>query len=93
MFKTGHARIFRCKTGNVDVASVQAEIEAALGDSFISVSRGLVVNAEFIRKIGSRSCVLKDGREILLSRKKRDLIHDAYGEYVFSQLTQHKMQK
>ncbi len=71
----------------------QAEIEAALGDSFISVSRGLVVNAEFIRKIGSRSCVLKDGREILLSRKKRDIIHDAYGEYVFSQLTHHKMQK
>ena len=68
----------------------QAEIEAALGDSFISVSRGLVVNAEFIRKIGSRSCVLKDGREILLSRKKRDIIHDAYGEYVFSQLTQHQ---
>ena len=32
VFKTGHARIFRCKTGDVDVASVQAEIEAALAD-------------------------------------------------------------
>lgn len=40
------------------------------------------------------SCTRKPaGREILLSRKKRDIIHDAYGEYVFSQLTQYKMQK
>ena len=33
VFKTGHARIFRCKTGDVDVASVQAEIEAALAEN------------------------------------------------------------
>ena len=86
-----HYWILHLEDGNtVKARMTQAEIEAALGDSFISVSRGLVVNAEFIRKIGSRSCVLKDGREILLSRKKRDIIHDAYGEYVFSQLTQHK---
>ena len=89
-----HYWMLHLEDGNtVKARMTQAEIEAALGDSFISVSRGLVVNAEFIRKIGSRSCVLKDGREILLSRKKRDIIHDAYGEYVFSQLTQHKMQK
>lgn len=89
-----HYWILHLEDGNtVKARMTQAEIEAALGDSFISVSRGLVVNAEFIRKIGSRSCVLKDGREILLSRKKRDIIHDAYGEYVFSQLTHHKMQK
>ena len=86
-----HYWMLHLEDGNtVKARMTQAEIEAALGDSFISVSRGLVVNAEFIRKIGSRSCVLKDGREILLSRKKRDIIHDAYGEYVFSQLTQHQ---
>ena len=32
VFKTGHARIFRCKTGDVDVAAVQAEIAAALAE-------------------------------------------------------------
>ena len=89
-----HYWMLHLEDGNtVKARMTQAEIEAALGDSFISVSRGLVVNAEFIRKIGSRSCVLKDGREILLSRKKRDIIHDAYGEYVFSQLTQQHTQK
>ena len=36
VFKTGHARIFRCKTGDVDVVSVQAEIEAALADGLSS---------------------------------------------------------
>ena len=33
VFKTGHARIFRCKTGEVDVAAVQAGIEAALAEN------------------------------------------------------------
>ena len=36
VFKTGHARIFRCKTGDVDVASVRAEIEAALAENLSS---------------------------------------------------------
>lgn len=85
-----HYCILLLSDGNtIKTRMTQAEIQAALGDSFLSVSRGLVVNAEFIRKIGSRSCVLKDGREVLLSRKKLDSIHDAYGKYVFSQLSQH----
>lgn len=36
VFKTGHARIFRCKTGDVDVAAVQADIGAALAEDLSS---------------------------------------------------------
>ena len=46
-----------------------------------------LVNVEFIRQLGPKSCVLKDGREILLSRKNTDEIHAAYAAYVFSQLS------
>ena len=52
------------------------------------VSRGLVVNVEFIRQLGPKSCILKDGREILLSRSNTEEIHSAYAEYVFSQLSE-----
>lgn len=65
----------------------QSEIQDTLGDSFLAVSRGLIVNVEFIRHLGPRSCVLKDGREILLSRKNVKDIHAAYDRYVFSRLT------
>ena len=66
----------------------QSEIQETLGNSFLPISRGLVVNVEFIRQLGTRSCILKDGREILLSRKNQEAIHSAYAAYVFSQLSQ-----
>ena len=64
----------------------QSEIRDTLGDSFLAVSRGLIVNVEFIRHLGSRSCTLKDGQEILLSRNNSKEIHSAYAAYVFKQL-------
>ena len=71
----------------IKVRMTQSEIRETLGDSFLPVSRGLVVNVEFIRQLGPKSCVLKDGREILLSRANMDEIHSAYAAYVFSQLS------
>ena len=64
----------------------QSEIRDTLGDSFLAVSRGLFVNVEFIRHLGSRSCTLKDGQEILLSRNNLKEIHSTYAAYVFKQL-------
>lgn len=71
----------------VKVRMTQSELQNVLGDLFLPVSRGLLVNAEFIRHFGPRSCVLKDGREILFSRKNLDAIQTAYAAYVFSQLS------
>lgn len=71
----------------VKVRKTQSEIRALLGDSFLPVSRGLFVNVDFIQQLKAKSCILKDGREILLSRKNLDVIHAAYAAYVFSQLS------
>jgi len=77
------------KNGTViRVRMTQKEIRDTLGDSFLMVSRGLVVNVEFIRQLGPKSCTLKDGREILLSRGNTEEIHSAYAAYVFSQLSE-----
>jgi DNA-binding LytR/AlgR family response regulator len=72
----------------IKVRMTQTDILDKLGDSFLPVSRGLVVNVEFIRQLGPKSCILKDGREILLSRSNTEEIHSAYAEYVFSQLSE-----
>lgn len=71
----------------IKVRMTQSEIRDTLGDTFLPVSSGLVVNVEFICQLASKSCVLKDGREILLSRNNMDQIHSAYAAYVFSQLS------
>ena len=75
-------------TGNTVVKTrmTQSEILETLGKGFLPISRGLVVNADFIRQFGLTSCILKDGREILLSRNNRKMLHETYGAYVFSQL-------
>lgn len=64
----------------------QPQILETLGKEFLPLSRGLVVNADFILQFGTASCTLKDGREILLSRGNRDKLHAAYGAYVFTRL-------
>ncbi len=66
----------------------QSEIQDTLGRMFLPISRGLIVHVDFIRQLKPKSCILKDGREILLSRKSLDEIHAAYASYVFSQLSQ-----
>ena len=77
------------KDGTVIKARMtQAEIQSTLGNTFLLISRGLLVNVEFIRQLCSKSCILKDGREILLSRKNADVIQAAYADYVFSRISQ-----
>lgn len=73
----------------IKVRMTQSEIRDTLGNAFLPISRGLIVNIDFIRQLGVRSFILKDGREILLSRSSLDEIHTAYASYVFSQLSQH----
>lgn len=73
-------KIWLTKTGNTLLC------QDILGDLFLPVSRGLIVNVDFIRQLDTKSCTLKDGRKILLSRKNQDKIHSAYAAYVFSQL-------
>ena len=65
-----------------------AGLREQMGSSFLLISRGILVNAAYISKMMPCSCILKDGREILLSRKNRKEIHKDYNEYLFSRLMQ-----
>lgn len=65
------------------------ELRQSLDARFIDVTRGVVVNVDFIERMGSKSCVLKDGREMLLSRASAKDIRKAYQDYLFSRMVDH----
>ena len=71
----------------IKVRMPQSEILKTLGDRFLSISRGLVVNVNFIRQLGTKFCILEEGREVLLSRNNLNAIHTAYAAHVSKQLT------
>lgn len=59
--------------------------EQRLGEDFLKLGRGLVVNMKFIRHMKKDICILEDGREILLSRRTKTEIREKYREYLFNE--------
>lgn len=83
----GHMVTVRLNDGGVlSFRQTLGELRRSLDARFIGVSRGVVVNADFIERMGPKSCVLKDGREVLLSRGSAREIRKAYQEYLFSRM-------
>ena len=75
---------------NGDMVSCYGTINSLkeqLGDDFLLISRGLLVNMDYILEMQGKSCILKDHRKILLSRKNLKQIHNAYNDFIFSRLT------
>ena len=63
------------------------EIQALLDDTFLLVQRGLIVNMEHIESMQTDACILRTGQQVLLSRKKRASIREAYNNHVFRKLS------
>ena len=83
----GHKVTLRLNSGDViSFYLTMSELRRSLDARFIGVSRGIVVNADFIERMGPKSCVLKDGREVLLSRGSAKEIRKAYQDYLFSRM-------
>ena len=66
------------------------DIEKQLDSRFIKLQRGIIVHADYIERMSSGSCTLKDGTQILLSRKNMHQIRQAYEDYIFSHLANRK---
>ena len=83
----GHMVTVRLMDGGVlSFRQTLGELRRNLDARFIDVTRGVVVNADFIERMGAKSCVLKDGREVLLSRASAKDIRKAYQDYLFSRM-------
>jgi len=57
-------------------------------DGLLSCSGEAVIrrSVDFIERMGPKSCVLKDGREVLLSRGSAKEIRKSYQDYLFSRM-------
>ena len=83
----GHMVTVRLMDGDaLSFRQALGELRRSLDARFIDVTRGVVVNADFIERMGIKSCVLKDGREVLLSRGSAKDIRKAYQDYLFSRM-------
>lgn len=78
--------IIKTDGGEIRVNIAMRELEGKLDDSFIKLSRGVTVNMQYISEMKKDSCVLEDGRTVLLSRAKRNEIRSQYNNYIFNQV-------
>lgn len=62
------------------------ELLDMLGNDFILVQRGLIVNAQYIVNMATNYCILQNGQRVLLSRSSKANIHEAYNNYVYRRL-------
>jgi len=62
------------------------EVAKSLDNSFLKIQRGLIVNMNYIEQMGVDSCILRNGKRFLLSRKNRTSIREEYNNYAFSRL-------
>lgn len=72
----------------VRIAESFKNIEEQINDKkLIKITRGLIVNIDFIEKIqNSDTCMLKDGTNVLISRKIRPIVRKKYYDYIFKSI-------
>lgn len=63
------------------------ELMQKLGSNFLKINRGIVVNMDYIERMGTDRCVLLDGTEFFLAVRERSAICAAYNDYRFDQLS------
>lgn len=63
------------------------ELEGKLSGSFLKINRGLIVNMDYIARMGADDCVLLDGNRLPVAVRQRTAIRAAYDEYVFERLS------
>ncbi len=70
--------------GLLHTAMPTGALEQKLGQDFLKIQRGFIVNMHYIEKVTSESCILKNGFTALLSRRDRQKIRTAYREFIFN---------
>lgn len=75
-------------SNGVWIRSTFATVEALLSnyDYFLLISRGCLVNMEMILRIDFDVCRMKNGEELIISRRKRASIKQRYADYLFQKL-------
>ena len=73
--------------GEVAISQSLSALEERLGgDPFLRCYRYFIVNMDFVKRLNEESFLMKDGREIPLSRDGRAALKSRYMAYVFGRM-------
>ncbi len=67
-----------------------SELEQKLDGSFLKINRGIVVNMDYIVKMGTDTCTLLDGTRFPIAVRQSTAIRASYDNYVFDRLSRQK---
>lgn len=83
----GHKTVLHTPRGEVSVNQSLSALEERLGgDPFLRCYRYFIVNMEFVKRLNEDCFLMKDGREIPLSRDGRTALKKRYMAYVFGRM-------
>lgn len=83
----GHKTVLHTVRGEFAVSQSLSALEEALGgDPFLRCYRCFIVNMDFVKRLNEDSFLMKDGREIPLSRDNRAALKSRYMAYVFGRM-------
>lgn len=83
----GHKTILHTGKGEITVNQSLAALEERLGgDPFLRCYRFFIVNMDFVERVAQDAFLMKDGREIPLSRDGRAAIKNRYLSYIFKRM-------
>ena len=83
----GHRTVLHTVKGEIVVSQSLSALEDALGgDPFLRCYRYFIVNMDFVKRLNEESFLMKDGREIPLSRDGRAALKSRYMAYVFRRM-------
>lgn len=83
----GHKTVLHTVKGQVAVSQSLSALEERLGgDPFLRCYRYFIVNMDFVKRLNEDSFLMKDGREIPLSRDARAALKSRYMAYVFKRM-------
>ena len=74
------------KSCRITVRKTLSDAEKLLGEDFLKLHRGLVVNMAFIERMGTDRCILKNGAEEILSRHARAELREKYKNYLSNRI-------
>ncbi len=83
----GHKTVLHTVKGEVAVSQSLSALEERLGgDPFLRCYRYFMVNMDYVKRLNEESFLMKDGREIPLSRDGRTALKSRYMAYVFRRM-------
>lgn len=83
----GHKTVLHTPRGEVAVNQSLSALEERLGgDPFLRCYRYFIVNMDFVKRLNEDCFLMKDGREIPLSRDGRTVLKNRYMAYVFGRM-------